>query len=833
MKEWKECLFASSCLCKNVPGSEQLIADCSDKDLLRIPRLPNNLQDLSFQNNNISTIEDGIFEGNSLLKSLDLSFNRISQIRKNSFKGLHNLLSLNLSNNDLKYKHMSFKYSAFYFSEKLKNLDLKRNVNTSFVPDLWKLRSLESLSIDYVSDKIAFFEEKFVYLKNLTIIDISGFTGFCKMTILAKKTFLFLPQITHLNLSKCKIQYILKGTFEILRNIFELDVSLNTCLGFETLENITTDLQHSAIKILKVNNIHGIFGMTTVLKTFHIWNLRNTSLVRFEAAGNRIQEIEYGTIQYLPESLKSADVRDNVFSLGKYVLDLVELPITSLEVSDNASPHDVLTSYVEECPTREDTVTIYSENNWLFNILPILEMWKKKSNKFIFLVPSKLIKVSLRSSNLKFEIPNLNFSANELNYISFSDNVLHTWTGPITNVNNLKFLDLSSNFCSNVSKTFFSKDFINLRFLLLQNNLLGLILPTDIDGEIFQNLQNVVHINLSKNKIADIPNLLFKMQTNLERLDISENMLDDVNFKISQMKKLMFLNLRNNRISKLSKYAMNELDSIAEMNTNLTIDLSGNNLVCNCGSLSFVKWAVYTHTNFHRREKYECKTSENTINLLQNPKEVYETIQKECMSYEGKIIGITIGILMFIFILCGGIIYRYRWKLRYLYYMIKVKWHDHEHESNKKDERLYMYDAFVSYANEDETFVHNTLLHKLEKTGGIQLCLHRRNFLPGNDIATNITSAIYNSRKTIVIMSSNYLASYWCMFEYNMAKMESIYERNCENILFLVFYEHISACDLPLQIIELVHCQSYIEYPNDEYGDVVFWEQLRKAVKSY
>ncbi|XP_071121921.1 toll-like receptor 4 [Mytilus edulis] len=830
IKEWKACHFASSCLCKTVPGSGNIIADCSGKDLLRIPKLPHNLQNLFIQNNNISRIEDGIFEDSSLLKTLDLSFNRISHLRKNSFKGLQNLISLNLSNNDLKYENKSFEISAFYFLENLKSLNLKGNVNTSFVPDLWKLRSLELLSIDYVAYKIAILDEKFSNLKKLTGIDLSGITGNCKMTILSEKTFLFLPQISHLNLSKCKIQHIFKGTFKILRNISELDVSLNTCLRFETLENITTDLQYSAVKILKVNNIHSIFGMPTVLKTSQIWNLKNTSLVRFEAAGNRIQRIESGTVRYFPQSLTSADVGDNIFSFGEYVLELKDLPITSLEFSDNFTPHDVFDSYVEECPLREETVTINSINNLYFYELPFFEKWKKKSG--CFPVPGKLKKVLLRSNYLQYEIHNLCFMKNELNYLSLSDNVLHTWTGPVTNIRKLTDLDLSANFCSNISKTFFSPDFINVRCLLLQNNLLGLVLPTDVDGEIFRNLYNVEYINLSKNKIANIPNLLFKEQHNLERLDLSENMIDDINFQISHMRKLMFLNVRNNRISTLSQYAMNELDSVAKENNNLTIDLSGNNLVCNCDSLSFVKWIVNTPTNFHLLEKYECKTSKKSISFFRNPREVYETIQKECMSYEGLIVGVTTGILMFIFILCGGIVYRYRWKLRYLYYMVKVKWHDPEHKSDNKDERLYMYDAFVSYANEDDTFVHHKLLNNLEKNGGIQLCLHKRNFLPGNDIATNITSAIHNSRKTIVIMSANYLASYWCMFEFNMAKMESIYERNCENILFLVFYEQMSACDLPLRILELVHCQSYIEYPNDEYGDVVFWEQLQKAIKS-
>ncbi|XP_063400239.1 toll-like receptor 4 [Mytilus trossulus] len=393
-KEWKKCYFASSCLCKNISVSEQLIVDCSGKHLLRIPRLPNNIQELSLRSNDISTIQNGIFVGNSLLTTLDLSFNRISLIRNNSFKGLTNLLSLNLSNNDLKYEHES------------------------------RLR-------------------------------------------------------------------------------------------FETLENITTDLQYSAIKNLKVNYIHGIFGMPTILKTSHIWNLKNTSLVRFEAAGNLIQRIEYGALKYLPKSLESADMRDNVFSIGKYMPDLRSLPITSLDISNIRSSHNALTSYIEHCDSRNDTVIIDSENNWLFQQLQYLEMWK--SLKYGFPVPRGLKTVSLRSSNLKYEIPNFIFIKNQLENISVSDNVLHTWTGPITNVKRLKFLDLSSNFCSNVSNTFFSPDFVILRYLLLQNNLLGLILPTDVDGEIFQNLRNVVYINLSKNRITKLPNILFKEQHNIER----------------------------------------------------------------------------------------------------------------------------------------------------------------------------------------------------------------------------------------------------------------------------------------------------------------------------
>jgi hypothetical protein len=44
--------------------------------------------------------------------------------------------------------------------------------------------------------------------------------------------------------------------------------------------------------------------------------------------------------------------------------------------------------------------------------------------------------------------------------------------------------------------------------------------------------------------------------------------------------------------------------------------------------------------------------------------------------------------------------------------------------------------------------------------------------------------------------------------------------------MFSAMSTQIPAKDLPLIILELVQSQSYIEYPNDEYGNTVFWDKL-------
>ncbi|CAG2222169.1 TLR13 [Mytilus edulis] len=162
--------------------------------------------------------------------------------------------------------------------------------------------------------------------------------------------------------------------------------------------------------------------------------------------------------------------------------------------------------------------------------------------------------------------------------------------------------------------------------------------------------------------------------------------------------------------------------------------------------------------------------------------------------------------------------YRNRWKLRYMYYMTKEKYYRYKPDD---DNESYTLNAFISYSDMEKDFVVNECIPILEDTEEIKLCIHHRDFLPGEEISVNITNAIHESKKTICIITRSFLDSYYCMFEFNMARMEIIYFRNEQNILFLVFYE---------QILELVQNQLYIEYPHDEQANVLFWEKVREAI---
>ncbi len=69
------------------------------------------------------------------------------------------------------------------------------------------------------------------------------------------------------------------------------------------------------------------------------------------------------------------------------------------------------------------------------------------------------------------------------------------------------------------------------------------------------------------------------------------------------------------------------------------------------------------------------------------------------------------------------------------------------------------------------------------------------------------------------------------MYELNMARMESLHSREGRSVVLIVMLEAVDTSRLPLEVMDLVQNQSYLEYPNDpDQGDIVFLGRLRDAI---
>ncbi|KAH3893721.1 hypothetical protein DPMN_017871 [Dreissena polymorpha] len=206
-------------------------------------------------------------------------------------------------------------------------------------------------------------------------------------------------------------------------------------------------------------------------------------------------------------------------------------------------------------------------------------------------------------------------------------------------------------------------------------------------------------------------------------------------------------------------------------------------------------------------------------------------LASRCRSYVAVIIIGLLAFATFLSVIIGGVIYRYRWRIRYFMYMSKKRFFGYQMLPDYTAIQNYKYEAFISYAEDNIRLILDDVIPQLE-TDIISLCIHQRDFLPGNAISDNIIHAILSSRKTIVILSNAFLKSKWCMYEFNMARMESIYSTGEDISLVIVMLETVPNSAMPVEMLRWIQDNNYIEYTTDHEGNAFFWDKLRRVITS-
>ncbi|XP_063632591.1 toll-like receptor 3 isoform X1 [Cydia splendana] len=146
------------------------------------------------------------------------------------------------------------------------------------------------------------------------------------------------------------------------------------------------------------------------------------------------------------------------------------------------------------------------------------------------------------------------------------------------------------------------------------------------------------------------------------------------------------------------------------------------------------------------------------------------------------------------------------------------------------DSRIFNYDVFVSYCNDDRGWILDHLLPHLETDCGVSVCLHERDFQVGLSILENIVSCMDRSRSIMLIISKEFLLSQWCQFEMHLAQHRLLETRRED--LILVLLEEIPRRLRPTTLHYLMLTKTYIVYPG-EAGDGAkkdFWKRLGKSV---
>ena len=491
------------------------------------------------------------------MEELHLDSNNLSKITNDAFTGLTTLKRLNINNNSLIRDGTIHDPELFRPFELLEELRIKKNLNgnqnkiKSYLSNVANetLGNLKVLYLDGLPN--GHFGPNFASFRNLTTVSFSGSAIFN----ITNSTFRNTPHIQILDLSYCNLTNIEASTFEPLKMILRfLNLSNNMALGFPTLRNVSYGLRDSkSIDILDYSKVYKTFGLTTQLNRCDMWYLQNTSLREIHINSNRMASVELNALQLCPLSLETIFAEDNKMTFGPYafqagcVTNLKHLELNGQHVAhpmadfnNEMEINDNKLGSSGGCPVERKS------------LLPGCRLGKHKPLKpFDFTFPSTLKTIGYSASKLSYEPSGLPIALplrNSVESVDFSYNVFYKWSDPLVIFSDLKLLNLSNNFCYNITSEFF-KNCPNLESFDASYNRIAPVLKNDIHGSIFESVTGLRILNISACWIEKLPKMVFKHLSSLEHLDLSYNMLEQFELQFQHMNNLSSLSLRQNKIS--------------------------------------------------------------------------------------------------------------------------------------------------------------------------------------------------------------------------------------------------------------------------------------------
>ncbi|XP_053387865.1 toll-like receptor 4 [Mercenaria mercenaria] len=774
------------------------------------------------------------------LQELCLTKNALEHIQEHALWNMSKLTHLDLSLNNLDVYRNGPRYE-FWLPANLRILKLNgnipNNIDTNLLnyPVFYPSNVLRELYLDGLPNKdFDVFRGDPNLLQGVTV---SGMSGYCSLSQVTHSTFGALLNLTFLNITSCKISMFEFGAVKELKKLEVLDISYNKQLGLKALENISYGLQFTNIKSFNFSHADNKFGPARTVEKRDLCYLWNTSLQELVMEGNRIQMVESNGLILIPSSLNILRIGYNRLTIAMYImqvgclgkltdlhsgfLDVSAFHEQPLEVIENISKdeEDCRGNQTSACPFMSDT---YLKNissgkqNCLFYDGSTIPLSIPKQIKNIYSPQcgfvSALISILNHASSLDLPIERLDVSGNKIYRIS-SINI---------KFEQMKHLDISDNHCRSLApRTGLSVP--NLEQLHMQKNLLGF----SISEHHFTYFGNLRVLNLSDNVLQNLPEHVFFNLTKLEVLDLSYNKIQNWTADVSALKSLKHLNLSNNVIG----YLPPSLTTNFEKRPDFSVDLQNNTIQCACEYKDFLFWLVRHKDNMVGYEKYIFYDVDNARELNVNQFEYKVSyLNKYCGSYTVFIVVASLFITSFLFVILGGIAYKTRWQIRYFVYITKRRYFSYKKVPNENTEEIFKYEAFISYAEDNNHFIAEELIPKLEQQG-LSLCVHQRDFVPGRSVIDNIVGAIQNSRKTVVILSREFINSRWCMYEFQMARMESIYSRDEKGCLLIVMKDKIQIEEMPLEMINWIRYESYLEYTEQTEGELLFWQKLIESLK--
>lgn len=275
----------------------------------------------------------------------------------------------------------------------------------------------------------------------------------------------------------------------------------------------------------------------------------------------------------------------------------------------------------------------------------------------------------------------------------------------------------------------------------------------------------------------------------------------------------MNLSILDVRSNKFHQFNLNIFYNNNKTHNLQSLSLSHNPWDCDCKSLDFLYFIQSNLDKIHDYNEITCKNERLLSESLKDdfcPENVQGIIT---LSVILALLGLIAGTLAALF-------YKYK-----EYVMVWCHAHNIRIFAEEKIDEHKKYDAFISYSHKDEQFITDHLVPTLEN-GPIpyKLCLHIRDWVIGEFIPNQIATSIEESRRTIVVLSSNFLESAWGKWEFLTAHTSAMKEGRAR-VIVIILGDIGDESKLDPAIRSYLKTNTYIKW-----GESWFWERLRYAM---
>ncbi|XP_071810534.1 uncharacterized protein [Asterias amurensis] len=398
-------------------------------------------------------------------------------------------------------------------------------------------------------------------------------------------------------------------------------------------------------------------------------------------------------------------------------------------------------------------------------------------------------------------------------------------------------------------------------------------------------LPSLRSLDLSGNNLMVMPSTLSGLKT-LKYLDLSDNNIKSLDANLlSKLPELAKIDVQANKIETVDRAVLEVLTDLTNLRA---LSLRGNPFDCRCDMLPFIRWlreasldigpgnvfckyplkfskieltspdlvsALETNCSEVVTEKLlmgttSSVTSPDSVGLLQTTKKGDDVSPRDDFGPPQYHVIVPIVIVLAVLsaaVIASSLILHKKLKRRCFVFFRR-----HSTESGSRQHSINsvnfievnrIYDAYVCHHDSMAEFVALTMVPKLEQEPhNLQLCVSFRDFLVGVDNLDNVSSAMNNSRATIVLLNREFITSGQCLLELNMACSQMVASVDSvtgpgdgaslvpgsETRLLLVLMDALPVEDLPATLRALrdkITCLKWDTKDEDR-----CWGQLQRAL---